>query len=168
MRRHSCPSALALPDRPENSPSSSLASSSLPGDLGGWLLDTCTHRFKPLQSTNVVLREEKKATYTVYSNMFMCKLWLHRPPPAAATVAGEAPASRSWFCREKSMLYHSAALSTGLGGITRLGFSRTSRTYRKSMLMAKGLCVHRSNININRCLQCKCFDVTEHHLCNHL
>lgn len=29
------------------------------------------------------------------------------------------------------MLYHSAALSTGLGGITRLGFSRTSRTYRK-------------------------------------
>lgn len=50
------------------------------------------------------------------------------PPPAAATVAGEAPASRSWFCREKSMLYHSAPLSTGLGGITRFGFSRTSRT----------------------------------------
>lgn len=96
--------------------------------------------------------------------MFMCKLWLHRPPPAAATVAGEAPARRSWFCREKSMLYHSAALSTGLGGITRLGFSRTSRTYRKSMLMAKSLCVHRSNININRCLQCKRFDVAEHHL----
>lgn len=56
-------------------------------------------------------------------------IW-HAPPPAAATVAGEAPASRSWFCREKSMLYHSAALSTGLGGITRLGFSRTSSTYR--------------------------------------
>lgn len=55
----------------------------------------------------------------------------HAPPPAAATVAGEAPASRSWFCREKSMLYHSDALSTGLGGITRLGFSRTSRTYKK-------------------------------------
>lgn len=52
------------------------------------------------------------------------------PPPAAATVAGEAPASRSWFCREKSMLYHSAPLSTGLGGITRFGFSRTSRTWR--------------------------------------
>lgn len=53
------------------------------------------------------------------------------PPPAAATVAGEAPAKRSWFCREKSMLYHSAVLSTGLGGITRLGFSLTSRTYEQ-------------------------------------
>lgn len=29
------------------------------------------------------------------------------------------------------MLYHSAALSTGLGGITRLGFSRTSSIYGK-------------------------------------
>lgn len=50
------------------------------------------------------------------------------PAAAAATVAGEAPASRSWFCSEKSMLYHSAARSAGLGGMTRLGFSRTSRT----------------------------------------
>lgn len=58
----------------------------------------------------------------------------HAPPPAAATVAGEAPASRSWFCREKSMLYHSAALSTGFGGMTRLGFSRTSRTYKHRVL----------------------------------
>lgn len=50
------------------------------------------------------------------------------PAAAAATVAGEAPASRSWFCSEKSMLYHSAVRSAGLGGMTRLGFSRTSRT----------------------------------------
>lgn len=49
------------------------------------------------------------------------------PAAAAATVAGEAPARRSWFCREKSMLYHSDVRSTGFGGITRLGFSRTSR-----------------------------------------
>lgn len=49
------------------------------------------------------------------------------PAAAAATVAGEAPARRSWFCREKSMLYHSEERSAGFGGITRLGFSRTSR-----------------------------------------
>lgn len=52
------------------------------------------------------------------------------PAAAAATVAGEAPARRSWFCREKSMLYHSDVRSTGFGGITRLGFSRTSRICR--------------------------------------
>lgn len=51
----------------------------------------------------------------------------HVPAVAAATVAGEAPARRSWFCREKSMLYHSEERSAGFGGITRLGFSRTSR-----------------------------------------
>lgn len=51
----------------------------------------------------------------------------HAPAAAAATVAGEAPARRSWFCREKSMLYHSDERSAGFGGITRLGFSRTSR-----------------------------------------
>lgn len=55
--------------------------------------------------------------------------WFTAPPPAAATVAGDAPANRNWFCKEKSMLYHSAPLSTGLGGITRFGFSRTSKTY---------------------------------------
>lgn len=52
----------------------------------------------------------------------------HSPAAAAATVAGEAPASLSWFCSEKSMLYHSAVRSAGLGGMTKLGFSRTSRT----------------------------------------
>lgn len=52
----------------------------------------------------------------------------YSPAAAAATVAGEAPASLSWFCSEKSMLYHSAVRSAGLGGMTRLGFSRTSRT----------------------------------------
>lgn len=67
--------------------------------------------------------------------------YTHAPPPAAATVAGEAPASRSWFCREKSMLYHSAARSTGLGGITKLGFSRTSSIYKRGKFRRKGLCV---------------------------
>lgn len=54
------------------------------------------------------------------------------PAAAAATVAGEAPASLSWFCSEKSMLYHSAVRSAGLGGMIRLGFSRTSKTCRVS------------------------------------
>lgn len=58
-------------------------------------------------------------------------MWFTAPPPAAATVAGDAPANRNWFCKEKSMLYHSAPLSTGFGGITRFGFSRTSKTYIK-------------------------------------
>ena len=45
-------------------------------------------------------------------------------------VKVEAAWKLRWEVRgsEKSMLYHSAARSTGLGGMTRLGFSRTSRT----------------------------------------
>lgn len=119
-QRHSCLSAPAWPDHPVNSPSSSSVSSSSPSDLVGWNLDMSTHKFKP----------EETITHR-WGKKIHAPLTSHAPPPAAATVAGEAPASRSWFCREKSMLYHSAALSTGLGGITRLGFSRTSRTYRK-------------------------------------
>lgn len=118
-QRHSCLSAPAWPDHPANSPSSSSVSSSLPSDLVDWNLDMSTHKFKPVET--ITYRWKKKHA----------PLTSNAPPPAAATVAGEAPASRSWFCSEKSMLYHSAALSTGLGGITRLGFSRTSRTYRK-------------------------------------
>lgn len=132
VRHHSCPSALALPDHPENSPSSSSVASSLPWDPGGWLLDKCVQRCRsePPGNNQDVCKEGNNKTYCCYQHIHSY-LEAVLPPPAAATVAGEAPARRSWFCREKSMLYHSAARSTGLGGITRLGFSRTSSTYRE-------------------------------------
>lgn len=132
VRHHSCPSALALLDHPENSPSSSSVASSLPWDPGDWLLDKCVQRCRsePPGNNQDVCKEGNNKTYCCYQYIHSY-LEAVLPPPAAATVAGEAPARRSWFCREKSMLYHSAARSTGLGGITRLGFSRTSSTYRE-------------------------------------
>lgn len=94
--------------------------------------------------------EKQMLIQTLHEATWSCTIPMHNrhtPPPAAATVAGEAPASRSWFCREKSMLYHSAALSTGLGGITRLGFSRTSRIWK---LMAICLLIEALGLRINK------------------
>lgn len=102
----------------------------IPG-AGSW---TNVYKDADLSLQEMIKMYAKKETtkHTVVTNTFIHSyLEAVLPPPAAATVAGEAPARRSWFCREKSMLYHSAARSTGLGGITRLGFSRTSSTYRE-------------------------------------